>query len=359
MKDLLGWFCVGFAFFFVAGGIVGWLNRVPPDQAIDLVAVRHIALTANDNNELVLTYTCKDHDYFRLNIDEHDALIPDQSLLEHPIIPRPLSFENFETIFVAATGWELRNVVASATGLSITSRQKVALLLGSVSGFYAGRWLFSTRLPSCDSKEILSRLQGAEYWNKLKHEKCKQLCLRFRLLFPPTDDEPLVLNTDPIRKAATSLPNVKDRSTILGYLNWLDKVFQTATSEKSEFGKYDFSHIVGGIPYLLQALEENPAVLKAAFPSRRTPVLRFTLNEDPEVIKREVEGGIVILHFETNDFNQMNRSAFYGVEIITACLILGFLLSAIVAALFLMTKRVVRAKGLQKATVQRHSRSKS
>jgi hypothetical protein len=337
VKDILAWFCVGFAFFFVAGGIVGRLNRVPPEEAVDLVAVRHVALTTK-NGESVLTFICKSHDYFDYYL--HDgSLIPDRQLLDHPFIPKPISFEGIETIFVAASGWELRNVVVSATGAALTNREKVGLVLGSISGFYAGRWLFSTRLPDCASSEVLSRVQKVEYWDKLKRAKCKELCLGYRLWFYAMRTEPLVLEADRLKKSAESLPDARIRDNVVSYLNMLQRIFRASSSSDAKMDELDFSHASGGIPYLLEELDNNPQVLKTAFP-KWTPALAYIVNEDPEVTKREVAERTLTLNFHTTESYEKDQAVFQIIEVIFGGLVVGVLLAVVVMATgFLVRKR--------------------
>jgi hypothetical protein len=336
-EELFGWFCIGFALFFAVGAIVGYLNRVPPVNAIDIVAARHVALAVKNQN-FTLTYVCKGHDYFDFYLKD-GALVPDQKILDHPPISRPLSFENFETIVVAATGWELRGVVASATGAVLTQRQKIALFLGSVSGFYAGRWLTSTRMPSCNADEVIERLIHVEYWDTLKREKCKQVCLRYKLWFSAANIKPLALNVTPLIEAAKEVQieapkgaEETNRSLIVGYLERLDKTFRKSSSNDAKISEYDFRVMWGGIPYLLGLLYENPQITKKAF-SSHVPQLVIVLNDDPAVIDREVSEKFVPLTYVRGESYQENF-------VTAGVLIVGFLIAVIFGSVVLVGERI-------------------
>ena len=60
----------------------------------------------------------------KLAVKRSKTLVPDKNLLDHPIIPKPLSFENFETVVAAATGWEFKDVVVTAIGPSVNRRMR-------------------------------------------------------------------------------------------------------------------------------------------------------------------------------------------------------------------------------------------
>jgi hypothetical protein len=331
VKEWIGWFCVAFGLFFAVGAIVGWLNRVPPDNGIDIVAARHVALTGKDDRN-TLTYVCKGHDYFDFDL-RTGALIPDKNILEHPPISRPISFESLETVVGAATGWELRGALVNATGVVLTQRQRIALLLGSVSGFYAGRWLTSTRMPSCDADEVIGRLQQVPYWDALKREKCRQLCLRYKLWFSPTDIQPLTLNVNPLIQAAREVETT-NRKLIIGYLQRLDVTFRESSSNGPQPEEYDFSRIARGIPYLLVLLDDNPQVMKKAF-LHRVPRLVVMPNDDQAVIDREVSENTLPLYYQSRES--------YQKSVLTSVLLtIGFLIAVIVASLFLISERIVK-----------------
>jgi hypothetical protein len=295
-----------------------------------------VALTFERSPHGALTYVCKSHDYFDYHLSD-GSLQPDRNLLDHPLISKPLSLEGFETVFVAATGWEMRGVFVTATGISITTRERIALLVGSVSGFYAGRWLFSTRLPRCDSDDVLMRLQKPEYWEKLKLQKCRQMCLRYRLWFSSRDNEPLVSNVDPLKRAAEALPQSIDRDNIIGYLNGFERTFRVASSSEGKIGETDFTRVAGGIPYLMEELFEHQEILRAAFPTR-IPQLALMLNDDPEVIKREVADRTVTLNFVTKDAYERQL---VGSVVIVVCVTIIFLLTAVFGAIFLVRERLI------------------
>jgi hypothetical protein len=330
----------------MAGGIVGWLNRVPPDEAINFVAVRHVALTRTEDR-LSLTYVCESHDYFTYYISD-GALVPDKNLLDHPIVPKPLSFEHFETVVAAATGWELKDVVVTAIGPSVGAKEKLAMLLGSVSGFYAGRWVFSTRLPGCASEEVLTQLQHVEYWDKLKRAKCKQICLRYRLWFSSWKREPLVSYLGVvIREAARNEPEEEQYPSpfsIPRRLRSLQTTFLAASSNDGTITEREFRFAAGGMSNVMLDLYDHPEILKGAFPSG-APFLAILVDEDPEVVKREISEELITLNFATSDDYDMLRGSLWSIEtIVVACLIIGFLVAAISGTIFLVQKRFIKTK---------------
>jgi hypothetical protein len=344
MNHLVGWFCLGFAIFFSAGGIVGCMNRVASEDAIDVVAVRHIALTHErvPSAPLALTYICNSHDYFNFYLN-YGSLIPDQNLLDHPQVPRPFSFENIETIFVAASGWELRGIVMEAAGLTLTYRQRIALTLGAISGYSAGRWLFSTRLPSCSAPEILSKLQQTEYWNKLKRQKYKELCLRYRLIFSSVDNRPFILNADPIisaMKVAPGLPSIHN----LIEVSRLQRLFRLASSDDEKLTEGDFMMLFG-VSSVMHFLEKHPEILKAAFPSK-APKVGFMLNTDPAVIQRENKDTDLLLNLYTQDQNQKYQSVewIFRIFVFTMCFCLA---GVILAVAYALVYKPIRQRKLQ------------
>jgi hypothetical protein len=224
MKNVVLCFLVGFTIFFVAGAIVGWFNRTSGDAAILQVAVSHTGLRHLPDT---WSYRCDKRIYFDYD-PQVGVLKPQLQSVENQIdTSNEFSFEHLETVFVAATGYELKGVLveaASTKGFNLGFKDKVALAVGSITGYYAGVYAVTRSYrPACDDEKVLAKLQHKEYWDRdLLHAKIQHIFYTYRLVFP-TRNIALVNQTEPLRRAAASLPSI-DRAEFLGLLDNTDRI---------------------------------------------------------------------------------------------------------------------------------------
>jgi len=283
MKTALAWFLIGFTIFFLAGVVVGWFNRTTGEAAILQVAVNHTVLRSVYPQTIfpeVWSYTCDKRIYFDYGL-RSGPLVPKLESVENPIdTSHEFSFEHLETVFVAATGYELKGVLieaAAAKGFGLTFKDKVALAVGSITGYYAGVYaVTSSYRPACDDPKVLEKLQHKEYWDReLLHSKIQHDFQVYRLVFP-TRNVALVNQTDSLRRAADSL-SAKEKLEFLRLLDRTDRL-STLISDWSSKGDYDLlilsERVSGDLFYFLR---EHDDLLAKAYTGQTAPVLGMVL----------------------------------------------------------------------------------
>jgi hypothetical protein len=163
---------------------------------------------------------------------------------------------------------------AASKGFDLSLQDKVALALGSISGYYAGVYTVTRSYrPACNDPKVLAKLQSKQYWEgELLHSKIRHIFESQRLVFP-TRNVALVYQTDALRPAADSLPaqDKEEFLSLLRYVDWVNGEFSDSDinledllvlAEKASFPLFDF-------------LKMRQSLLAQAYPGQTPPVLGY------------------------------------------------------------------------------------
>jgi hypothetical protein len=197
MTDFLKYFAFAFVVAFAFGAINGCKQRNSTTDLSQLqqTVIDHLHYTfepdENGKRQLRLSFVCKGIEFYGHSPSPKD----DHGEYTQRIEPRHSSEsestagEDVETIFVTATGlhaneimvWLSRGTIEK-DALLWNKGKVIAVLLGSASGFYAGRWATSRGQPECDSQKVLSGLKDNTLWLASIRTLLKQLLDRVVVL---------------------------------------------------------------------------------------------------------------------------------------------------------------------------------
>lgn len=163
-------FLFAFCVCFLLGSWQGWQERqnTTDEDFLAETAIGHMQV----NSELAQTnaargsveYVCNSTSYFTYNIRKGD-----QRENTHPQTPASiLSLEGLERVFEGATGLKLfelsrAGLAADAEGAAkvYEYRKTVAMVVGAISGYFAGRYLTARQRVPCDSPVLIAKLRDA------------------------------------------------------------------------------------------------------------------------------------------------------------------------------------------------------
>lgn len=175
MKQLALYFSAAFCICFLLGLLDGTDQRakLTDEDLLELTATAHsslqlvdVAKTASTQafppmTHLQVDYTCNSIRYLSYDIDTGQ-----ETEHAHPTRQAPiLSSEKLQAIFEGATGLKIlelagkMRVPAIASDAKLLSDKRTWLALGSISGFFAGRYIAVRKLAPCDSPLIIDKLR--------------------------------------------------------------------------------------------------------------------------------------------------------------------------------------------------------
>jgi len=163
MKTIATYFLCGFCVMFLIGVWQGWEERrdTTNEELQTLTAIENLttAREASQSEDPTLSYVCGSTTFFTYNLSTDE-----QRELQHPVVESSLlSYSHIESVFEAATGIKLFNIVregsSAESARELAQPKWAALAVGSLSGYFAGRAVAARSRPGCDSPLLLAKMR--------------------------------------------------------------------------------------------------------------------------------------------------------------------------------------------------------
>lgn len=181
-----------------------------------------------------------------------------------PERPKKEQAKTAETLLTATTGLGLADLsLAKLTGAEQV-RDKVALLVGGVSGYYLGHWLFARSEPACDANEVLHGLQQVDLWQKATKELCRRGSLYYVVVVNGVAT-PLVSHLDAIEHALSSSSDIQGRDVDLVLVAEIRQSYQHSVDPQAKVTADDILHATAFERALAYELVTVRSLRNAAF----------------------------------------------------------------------------------------------
>ena len=183
MEDFFKYFSIAFVVGFLGGMANGCKQsnhttdmELLQQTVIDHLHYKHVEIEngfALGEPCLRLSYACKGIEYyvhFLSKSDDHGEYI---RTIEHKTSTDSDSAlgEDLEQIFVTATGLHANEIIVflsrgklAEDALTWNKSKVIGVLLGTATGFFAGRWITARGQPACDSPKLLAGLKDNSLW---------------------------------------------------------------------------------------------------------------------------------------------------------------------------------------------------
>lgn len=148
-----------------------WINS---DNAIDEYLIEHLKEQKIGDRYYLISYR-DDEQAFIYSVDKNEVLKVDRDALLNPKKDNPELTEFINDIGAATggitLGYKAIDLIKNASKITLFSGSKqgrnkiVTAIVGSVSGYYTGRWVAEKMfLPKMDSEKVLRRLSSKHFW---------------------------------------------------------------------------------------------------------------------------------------------------------------------------------------------------
>jgi hypothetical protein len=179
MKTFFKCFCVAFAVGCVVGLIYGRMqhNRTSGETQLQQTVIHHLHYKTEVDvygaKQLRLSYLCKGVEYYVHSPSPEDDH-GEYTQSAFPVVVEDAASslgEELELIFASATGMHVNEIIVffsrgllEEKAVEWNKQKLFAVLLGTATGFYAGRWITARGEPACDSPKVLAGLQNNTLW---------------------------------------------------------------------------------------------------------------------------------------------------------------------------------------------------
>jgi hypothetical protein len=311
-------FFIAFVFFFTVGLFVGWDEHCTNTT----LAVQQRTIIHNfwiDNNpQHPFSYRCKGKIRYIFN----EQTGPNGKYLGEPVSYNEPEKEGFskdiERLFAGVTGLSLRELFVMATkrggateaaeegAITLWETKKIIVVaLGTVSGYYAGKWIFTdTDLP-CDSPIILNALQTTPLWQSSMQMLAKELLGRAKIL----NGDNASSISDEINRIH-NLSELADFPSDCNYNSWEVVSLNRSVNDTQYAVKLDDLRLAISTPYLLVAncAAKNP-YKEQLYPQYKGFQITFFLHgEDINKTAHILRPGVGI--FALPNISHMSHSTF-------------------------------------------------
>src|SRR6267142_1849908 len=169
MARFLGIFCAAFTIFFIVGFHSEYKSNKEISDKDFLLKVASRRFVGELDNPNGLVYKCDKTVFYQFNFSTNELQeVTVRPYRPYPYEPNPFGPEkteinpSYETIALLAAGWGLSDAaVLARMELGFTGKDKLAALLGALSGYAVGRIAASRKVPSCDAPQTLNFLGTA------------------------------------------------------------------------------------------------------------------------------------------------------------------------------------------------------
>jgi hypothetical protein len=206
MKGFLQIFCVALTIGFLVGLIEGQKERdtSTDESKLQEAVLRHFhykkLVDSNGLPQVKLSYVCNGIEYYShipSLIDDHGEYVGDLTVSVDE--PTGKLGENLELIFITATGIHANELIVLLSGGALEEeavkwnvKKVVAVILGTATGFYFGRWITARGEVACDSPRVLAGLKDNSLWLSSMRTLIKNLLARTIILQLNRTPEPLI-----------------------------------------------------------------------------------------------------------------------------------------------------------------------
>jgi hypothetical protein len=241
--DVLKYFALGFFVFSIVGAASGWHDRraITAEDAMVAMVSKHINVKYDKaSNQMQMNYVCNSTPLYRYSLRDSSPLPLTADVIDIPIPSESkLEAKTVETLLTATTGLGLAEISLARLGGVSETRDKIAVLVGGISGYYFGHWLLVRSEPSCDSNAVIHALQHADFWRKVAHEFCRKESLFYFVL---VDDKatPLLSHLGEIEQALPEIPDESRRAVVLDAINAFRQTYSRSQDVNQQITENDF-----------------------------------------------------------------------------------------------------------------------
>jgi hypothetical protein len=204
MARFLGIFCAAFTICFIIGFHSEYKSSKEISDRDFLLKVASRRFVGEPDNPTGLVYKCDKTVLYQFDFSTSEL----QEVTVRPYKPYPSPFASekteinpsYETIALVAAGWGLSDAaVLARMELGFTGKDKLAALLGSLSGYAVGRIAASRKVPVCDAPQTLNFLATVTA-NQIAAAIIKERIERNLLLFDDRSTVTLTSQIDRLKK---------------------------------------------------------------------------------------------------------------------------------------------------------------
>jgi hypothetical protein len=295
MKTVAKYFLFAFCMSFLLGAWQGWEERgkATDEELQTQTAIAHWEITPAKQEEKQnpsLSYVCDSIQFFAYDLST-DA----QREYQHPVVESSIvSFESVERVFEAATGIKLleiggRAITKGGKAESIAEllkEERVALIVGSLSGYFAGHAVAARTRPDCVSSGLLIKLRdkNSPLSVRVRREYFRQwisfLCVnvdgdRQRIM----DEAPRLRGMlDNEYQQMRKLPKGREeivRSIPVLDFHRLEEYWDKFSDTSYNPSGKDFLELASTSHSLIDIVEYEPDILKKAYPNAKNIKLEY------------------------------------------------------------------------------------
>lgn len=170
-------FCAAFLIFFCVGLYIGYQGRngvTDEEYLLASIADNFQTSPFSPYGQGPYNYICNARNLFQYDFVSNSIVPTFADVLSVPQTKIPSSLKG-ETILLLTSGLTVNELAAAARdSAGLTLRDRIAAVLGGLTGYSVGKWVMARKRPACDSPEIIRRLQRAGYGVDLGRQLVKK-----------------------------------------------------------------------------------------------------------------------------------------------------------------------------------------